>query len=55
VVRLVRDGERYTLTARDAESEQGIERRMIHLDPTLSDEDISKRVWKFLTEQDPCG
>jgi hypothetical protein len=55
VVRLVKDDDRYTLTARDAEGEQGGGRRMVHLDPSLSDEDISKRVRKFLTEQDPLG
>ncbi len=55
VVRLVREGDRYTLTARDAEGEQGNERRMIHVAPALSDEEIREQVWKFLTEQDPLG
>lgn len=55
VVRLAEDDDRYTLTTRDAEGEQGNERRMIHIDPALSDEDISKQVWTFLTEQDSLG
>jgi len=55
VVRLVRDGSGCVLTARDTEGEQGNERRTVCLDPALSDEDISKQVWQFLTEQDPLG
>ena len=55
VARLIRDGDRNTLTARDAEGEQGNERRTACLDPALSDEEIREQVWKFLTEQDPLG
>ena len=55
VVRLVREGGGYVLTARDTEGNQGNEQRMIHVAPALSDEEIREQVWKFLTEQDPLG
>jgi len=55
VVHLVKDGDHYTLTARDADCKWGNKLRTTHLDPVLSDEDIRKQVSKFLREQDPCG
>ena len=55
IVRLVREGDRYTLTARDTEGKQGDERRTIHLDPALTDREIRGQVWEFLTAQDPLG
>ena len=55
VVRLVRDGDRYTLTARDTEGNQGNERRTIDLDPALSYKEIREQVWEFLRAQDPRG
>jgi len=55
VVRLVRDGGGYILTARDAEGNQGNDRRMIHVAPALSDEEIRRWVRKFLAEQGPLG
>jgi hypothetical protein len=55
VVRLVRDGKGYTLTASDAEGKHGSDRRTIHLDPALPDEKTREQVGEFLTEQDPLG
>ncbi len=52
VVRLVSDGDRYTLTARDAES-GGL--RAIHLDAEMSLKQIQEQIGEFLRAQDPCG
>jgi hypothetical protein len=55
VVRLVKDGDRYVLSARDADGGYGDRRRATRLDPTLPDEEIRRQVCEFLRAQDPCG
>jgi len=52
VVRLVRDGDHYTLTARDTES-GGL--RAIHLHAEMSLKQIHEQIKQFLRAQDPCG
>lgn len=55
VVRLIKDGDRYTISARDADGGYGDRRRTTRLEPTLSDEELRRQVREFLRKQDPCG
>ena len=55
VVRLVKEGDRYVLSARDTTGGYGDRRRTTCLDPALSDEELCGQVCEFLRAQDPCG
>ena len=55
MVRLVKEGDRYVLSARDTTGGYGDRRRTTCLDPTLSDEELCGQVCEFLRAQNPCG